>query len=154
MISEQHGSHVSIATGIVWVGATAPGIGSAGLAGRSGPRGRQLVCIWHAAHSVISIAIPGVVALGIHTARIAGKSGYEASSHGQGGYRHQSVSHGILLKCMVLKNSMATIVSASAVSRSAQLRKQHSPHITTSVYLLEPYISKVPEDYTTRLLDH
>ena len=134
MISEQHGSHVSIATGIVWVGATAPGIGSAGLAGRSGPRGRQLVCIWHAAHGVISIAISGVVALGIHTARIAGKSGSEGSYHGQGGYRHLSVSYGIHLKCMVLKNSMATIVSASAVSRSAQLRKQHSPHITTSVY--------------------
>ena len=87
------GSHVSIATGIVQVGATTPGIGTAGPAGRSGSRGRQLVCSWHAAHSVISIAIPGVVALGIHTARIAGKSGYKASSHGQAGYWHLSVSH-------------------------------------------------------------
>ena len=93
MKSEQIGRHVIIATGIVQLAPHSPGIGTAGLAGRSGSRRRQLVCSWHAAHSVISIAIPGVVALGIHTARIAGRSGYEASSHGQAGYWHLSVSH-------------------------------------------------------------
>lgn len=91
---------MSIATVMVPAVATAPGIGSAGLAGSSVPKRGLLVCVSNAVHSVISFAIRGGVALGMLTVRIVGKSGGEALCDGQDRYRHLSIVYESHVKSM------------------------------------------------------